>query len=46
MGGQQNEMGVLGEPINHCEYDDLAVYLGESLDEVHSDARPDAGQHW
>ena len=42
---QQNEVGVLREPVHHREDDALAMYLGERLDEIHGDVGPNAGGH-
>jgi len=37
-------MRILGEPVNHREYDGLAANLRQPLDEVHRDIRPDLGR--
>ena len=37
---QGDEVGLLGEAINHREDDRLLVDLREALDEIHRDVRP------
>jgi hypothetical protein len=40
---ERDEVRVLGEAVDHHEYDGLAAHLGKALDEVHGDIRPHLG---
>ena len=42
---KRDEVGVLGEAIDHRQDDRLAADLGKPLDEVHRDIRPHLGRH-
>ena len=42
---QRDEMSMLGEPINHDQYDALAMDAREAFDEIKRDVRPDLGRH-
>ena len=42
---QRDEVGILGEAVDHSENGGLAAHLGKALDEVHGDIRPNLRQH-
>jgi len=42
---ERDEVCVLGEAVDHREYDGLAAHLREALDEVHGDIRPYLGRN-
>lgn len=42
---ERDEVGLLGEAIDHCEDDGLPAHLQESLDEVNGDVGLDLGRH-
>ena len=42
---ERDEVSILGEAVDHRENDRLAAHLGEALDEVHGDIRPDLRRH-
>ena len=42
---ERDEVRVLGEAVDHREYDRLAPDLRKALDEVHGDVRPHLGRH-
>jgi hypothetical protein len=45
MGGQGNEVRILGEAVDDGKNDRLPVDHREALDEVHRDVGPHLGQH-
>ena len=42
---ERDEVGMLGEAVDHRENDRLAAHLGKALDEVHGYIRPNLRRH-
>ena len=42
---ERDEVHILGEVVDHRMDDGLAAHLGEALDEVHGNIRPDLRWH-
>ena len=41
--GEGDEVRILGESIDHCENDGFTADLGQALDKIHRDVRPNLG---